>query len=218
MNPGRRFLKASYSPHLLTFSAVNFALFWVIIVSQESFAALRETLSSLTAKDGLLALLAPVVTLVLSGLVSPESKARLVFWRWHHPLPGCRAFSNYLHADDRIDRKRLRTIWGEFPQDPAAQNSLWYRMYTQVQDDITVAQAHRFWLFSRDLSSYAAIFLVVFAPAMLFVPIDATTKAAYIAFLAGQYVLMVLAARNYGGRFVCNVLTQHAHTSSARLV
>jgi hypothetical protein len=51
--------------------------------------------------------LATVVTTIANGLLSADMKARLVFLRWHHALPGNRAFSKHALHDPRIDQIRL---------------------------------------------------------------------------------------------------------------
>ena len=59
-----------------------------------------------------------VVVTIISNLISPQLKAALVFWRWPNPLPGHRAFSQYLATDPRIDPHRLRAKIGDLPSDP----------------------------------------------------------------------------------------------------
>jgi len=63
--------------------------------------------------------LALVVATVLNGLVSADMKARLVFLRWRHALPGHRAFTNYAVRDPRIDVSVLEKLQGgPLPVDP----------------------------------------------------------------------------------------------------
>jgi hypothetical protein len=50
-----------------------------------------------------------ILAMIFNGLVGGNFKAKLVFWRLHDPLPGCRAFSHYLHIDPRIDANVLQT-------------------------------------------------------------------------------------------------------------
>jgi hypothetical protein len=66
--------------------------------------------------------LAVVVTTVANGLLSAELKARLVFLRWKHALPGHRAFSVYAKNDPRIDFVRLqRALGNKLPVDAEAE-------------------------------------------------------------------------------------------------
>ena len=64
-----------------------------------------------------------VIATVLNGLFSAEAKARLVFLRWHHALPGHRAFSEHAQRDPRIDVSSLEKLYdGELPIEPVEQN------------------------------------------------------------------------------------------------
>ncbi|EHP42302.1 hypothetical protein OR16_15274 [Cupriavidus basilensis OR16] len=64
--------------------------------------------------------LLPVVVLLLTGLLSHEAKARLVYWRIRNPLPGSQAFTKYAPADARTDMKALARNVGALPTDPAS--------------------------------------------------------------------------------------------------
>src|SRR5207247_6002678 len=103
-----------------------------------------------TTKDGIFAASLPILAIVLSGVLSDLGKARLVFWRWHDPLPGCRVFTELLSTDPRIDVPALRRKLGELPQDPQAQNALWYGLYKRQSADIKISEAHRIYLLTRD--------------------------------------------------------------------
>ncbi|MGX9983173.1 hypothetical protein [Methylobacterium fujisawaense] len=148
-----------------------------------------------------------LTTTVVNGLLSSTTKARLVFLRWRHPLPGCRAFSRLAPADPRIELDRLRrALGGKFPATPEAENAAWNRLLAAVKNEPNVLQSHRDFLLTRDLTGLAAIVLVVFgAIAAVFAP---TSRAAglYGLVLAAQYLLVRQAASNYGSRFVCTVM------------
>jgi hypothetical protein len=52
-------------------------------------------------------------------------KARLVFLRWRHALPGHRAFSKYAVRDPRIDVSSLEKLHGgSLSVDPVEQNQI----------------------------------------------------------------------------------------------
>jgi hypothetical protein len=77
-----------------------------------------------------------IVATVLTGLLTSEVKARLVFLRWHHALPGPRAFGVHSLRDPRIDVAALEKIHGAaFPVDPVEQNRAWYRIYKTMEND-----------------------------------------------------------------------------------
>ena len=104
-----------------------------------------------------------IVTTVANGLISAEAKARLVFLRWRHALPGHRAFSKYAASDPRIDVAKLKKVCGnKFPEDPVEQNRTWYRLYKAVEGNPSVVQVQRDFLLMRDYAALAALFAVVF--------------------------------------------------------
>ncbi len=141
-----------------------------------------------------------------NGLIDPDNKARLVFWRWNNPLPGSRAFSHYVHRDPRIDVSALERNVGPFPTEPRAQNALWYKLYKSVEHESAVVDAHRNFLLMRD---YAAMSFLLLLGAgimgILLIP-SSTTGGGYVVLLLAQYLLSRLAAANYGVRFVTTVL------------
>jgi hypothetical protein len=128
--------------------------------------------------------LAVVVTTIANGLLSSGMKDRLVFLRWHHALPGHRAFSVYAKADPRIDFGRLqRALGNKIPSDPAGENKAWYRFYLEVQNVPAVQQVHRDFLLLRDYTGLPALFLICLGLAALF--LIATWKVLAIEPIAG---------------------------------
>src|SRR6266487_2852396 len=64
-----------------------------------------------------------ILTTVANALISSDSKARLVFFRWKHALPGHRAFSKYAQSDPRVDMTRVRRALGnKMPGDAEQEN------------------------------------------------------------------------------------------------
>jgi hypothetical protein len=154
-----------------------------------------------------------IVTTVANGLLSADIKARLVFLRWKHALPGHRAFSKYAASDPRIDIGKLKKVCGnKFPDDPVEQNRTWYRLYKAVEGNPSVLQVQRDFLLMRDYAGLAALFAVVFgAVALIEVP-SWRVSLAYCLFLVAQLVLVRQAASTYGVRFVTTVLAEKAAT------
>ena len=216
------YLKDSYQRRLNTVLTINVALFWVAIVSHSDISTLPDLFRSLSVKDGIAGLLTPIVAFILDGLLSADAKARIVFFRVLHPLPGSRAFSVHLYKEPRADPRRLTQKWGPFPNNPTEQNRLWYRIYITVGNYICVQEAHRAWLFSRDLTAYSALFLFLFGPVALLSDTQWTVVSWYLLILAVQFLATMTAARTYGVRFVRTVLavasqapTAHRRSSSA---
>jgi hypothetical protein len=169
-------------------------------VTESKFAWMRLTISGAS----------PVLVLLLSSLLSAQTKAVIVFWRLRDTLPGHRAFSKHAQSDPRIDLAALRANVGTFPHDAREQNAAWYRLYKEVESDVIVAQAHRHYLLFRDLAAISLL-LVPVAVGLLWV-LGARVLVVWssgIVFLV-QYAAAACAARQNGVRFVTNVLTLHA--------
>ena len=90
------YLKNSYKSQLRIVAVFNVAIFWSAIISGADFSALATLLGSISIEHGVIGLFAPIGTFLLDGLLSADAKARLVYWRYRHPLPGSRAFSEHL--------------------------------------------------------------------------------------------------------------------------
>lgn len=151
--------------------------------------------------------LAGIVATVLNSLISADMKARIVFWRWHHALPGNRAFSQYAERDPRVNVDRLKAqLKAPLPIAPAEQNATWYKIYKSVEKQPSVNDAHRTFLFLRDYASLSLLFLVFFGSAGWVVIGDREVAAINSLGLTCQFFIVCLSARNAGVRMVTNVL------------
>ncbi len=206
------YLKDSYKPQLWTAVAFNVLAFWAVIVSHADFSTFVAWLEGVSIKDGLIGSVAPTLAFLLDGLLSPGAKARVVYWRWQHALPGSGAFTVHLYKEPRVDAKRVEQSWGPLPDDPCDQNRLWYRIYESFNTDTRVVEAHRAWLFSRDLTALTCLFLVLFGTAALFSDASWTVCGWYLGALMVQYLVTSIAARNQGIRLVRQVLVNASQT------
>jgi hypothetical protein len=155
--------------------------------------------------------LALVIATVLNGLVSADMKARLVFLRWRHALPGHRAFSKYAVRDPRIDLSALEKLHGgPLPVDPVEQNRAWYRIYKTVENDQAVRQVHRDFLLLRDYTGLCAVFIAFYGAAGLYAIPSMKVGMVYLLVLIAQYAVARQAASNYGVRLVTTVLARRA--------
>lgn len=200
------YLKKSNKAALRSFAAINVVLFWGIFVVGVDLSTIPDLWGTISVKDGLFVAVAPLATFVIDGLLTADAKARLVYWRWQSPLPGSNAFSKHLLNEPRANSEQLNQRWGPLPQAPHEQNSLWYRMYKHVETEFRVHEANRAWLLARDLTGYAVVLLPCLGVPTLVMDTPETAAPAYLAFLSLQYLLIMLAARTYGIRFVCTVL------------
>jgi len=201
-------LKDMNHPTLLAVVVLNFAVLWIIqrsgsLWAGDWIAVAAGWLSALPAGIGA-ALIA-----VLNSQVSATTKARAVFWRWRHPLPGSEAFTRYGRGDERIDMQALERKFGPLPFEPKDQNVLWYSLYRRVANDPAVLQIHRHFLFARDYTFIAALMLPIFGTAAFTAMRPRSIAAIYFLLLIAQWALATNAARKNGCRFVTTVLAQN---------
>jgi hypothetical protein len=181
-------------------------LLYAIAVRGEEIAAGGWSMAWRAATELVPAGLLLVFITVANGLLSPMAKARLVFWRWQHPLPGNRAFSVHAKRDVRINVPALRAKLGNFPKAEPDQNAAWYRLYRSIEHDAAVAQVQRDFLFTRDYAALSALGILPLGIAAFVQAGSIRQAATYLALLIAQYVVTRSAAANYGKRFVCTVL------------
>ncbi len=201
-------LKDQYRWQLWIIVAANtLFLYGVVQANAIRFEGLRAIFTD--AQNLLPVGVALVVATVLTGLLSSEAKARLVFLRWHHALPGHRAFSVHAVRDPRIDVAALEKIHGAtLPVDPVEENRAWYRIYKTMEKDTAVCQVHGDFLLLRDYTSLCAVFFVLYGAAGLFVIPSMKVGLIYLLVLAVQFVFARHAASNYGTRMVTTVLAR----------
>jgi hypothetical protein len=165
-------------------------------------------------KDGLLVAMSPIIALILTGIISPTNKARLVFWKWKHTIPGHKAFSKLAPDDPRIDMAKLRQKIGSVPTDPVEQNSLWYAIYKKYSKLPTVIEPHKSFLLARDLASIAFLFAILGPWGLLLFKHKGTWVLFYFIVMMVHYVVLSIVAQNHAKRFVCNVLAEYTVDST----
>jgi hypothetical protein len=197
-------LKEKNAKSLLALLALNLAAFYFVEnameISVTGWAALATGwLSALPAGAGI------VVTAVLNGQVSADTKARLVFLRWRFPYPGSKAFSQYGPSDARVNMTALANTYGPLPSEPGAQNALWYKLYRTVADFTSIEQVHGEFLLARDYA-FMALLLLAGLGTLSLATIPLRTAAIYLALLLLQWAIAARAANVTGKRFVTCVL------------
>jgi hypothetical protein len=186
--------------------AMNAVLFFVVARADVIVSADWRGLFAVAA-DLLPIGFAMIVTSVANGLLSANMKARLVFLRWKYALPGHRAFSQHALADPRIDTARLKKSLGSnIPEDPGAENRVWYRIFKEVEGAPEVQQAHRDYLFMRDYTGFSALFLVGLGIAAFTIAKFLNFALYYVMLLCLHFIVVRYVAANYGVRFVTTVL------------
>jgi len=158
-----------------------------------------------------------VVAIILTEVLSSEAKARLIYLRWRQPMPGCRAFTVYIHEDrlGRIDKAALMARYGAFPSDPKAQNTLWYKLLQKNGDALNVAHSHWRFLLFRDLTWITFILFIVAVGVSLRVGIDSPPRIVFLAALFALLVILWIAAARFGRNLVKTVLAVESHRERA---
>jgi hypothetical protein len=186
--------------------ALNAVVFYTVAQSDAITGAGWKGLFA-AAPDLLPVGLAFIVTSIANGLLSANIKARLVFLRWTHALPGHRAFSKHAPADPRVDLDQLKKYLGnKLPEGPEAENKAWYRIFKEVEGTPEVHHIHREFLFMRDYTGFSALFLVGLGTAALVLVQSRRVALTYCLVLLLQFIVVRHVAATYGARFVCTVL------------
>jgi hypothetical protein len=201
--------------YLWSFVGVNVAIFLSLLASRHfDRSSIADSWTVVSATNGIIAAIIPLATIIFAGLLNDVTKARLVFWRWCHPLPGSRVFSELIQTDSRIDPAAVKKSIGKFPRAPQDQNVTWYRLYKKHKMTRSVWESHKRYLLTRDMSTVAAISALMFSAGIAMTGVDRQTLLIYSALLATQYTLIARAAHNYGNRFVLNVVCEESSVQS----
>lgn len=197
-------LKTKNTPQLWILLSANILIIAGIIFPVY-FKELSNEFNILFILKGLGVSIAPLLLFIFNGLISSNQKAILVFWKLKNPLPGSEAFSKLSKKDTRIDREKLKEIYGILPKKPSEQNRLWYKIYKKNCLDIVISESHRAFLLGRDLTSLCFLFDVFIGlPVIIFGKWPISIY--YFTFLVFQYLIVIIGAQNRGRRFVTNVL------------
>ena len=194
------------SPSVLAFVVFCTTLVCVFAIGGEITADGLKELT--TDAKSLLLLISPLLFLIADGIISPDMKACMVFWKTQNVLPGHEAFSKHAHNDPRISVKLLRQSIGEWPRNSEKQNALWYRLLKKVEQQKGIQHSHRSFLLARDITCIA-LFYLVSTPILIYF-LTATFVSAFMAFLSFGFIYFVMAfvAKNLGVRLVKNVLAE----------
>lgn len=206
-----KILKDTYRRHLHGFVALNALVFVALFSGEDMIEAVRlGQFEGLISSKAVLGLVLPFVTLVLDAIVTADTKAVLVYWRRRNPLPGCEAFTKHGPADTRVDMKALDGRHGPFPVAANRQNQLWYKLFKALENQPSVAQAHRMWLMTRDLASLSVALVPLGAFLGAVLRVGMLPWAVLVTVLAVQYVVLREVAANSGLGFVTTVLAEAA--------
>lgn len=186
--------------------AHSLALAWMVIGQPTSLKAASEVGMIEWSKAGV-ALVLILFVRMLNRIGGPTLKARLVFWRYRHPLPGSRAFTKLASTDNRIDLYRLQQRFGgSFPEHPDQQNKEWYRIYQRHGSNLGVESAHKEYLLFRD-TCWLTVLLTIGGSIFLW-RASHNPRLTFWYLLANTaiYLIARMASVQAGERFVTTVL------------
>jgi len=198
-------LKEKNRPFLVIVVLTNIAVYTAILIS--GFNVEKWIPDLVNIQQYAPVIFVSIIVGILNAQLNPNTKARLVFWRWSYPLPGCRAFSEYIHTDSRIDKSTIQRLHNLLPTLPYEQNALWYKWYREFQNEPSVIQVHREYLFTRDYAGLSFLMIIGLWPLSIWQYSSLSTIYMYLGVLVLQYLLVRWAARNHGIRFVTTVLS-----------
>ncbi|MBW1731404.1 MAG: hypothetical protein JRJ75_11020 [Deltaproteobacteria bacterium] len=142
--------------------------------------------------------------------MSNPIKEFLVFWRIRHRLPGHRAFSIIGPRDARVNMKKVTALFPNgLPTDPELQNQEWFALYKKYEGERRVFYSQKAFLLTRDLTALTAAAVPLSFIGHLIAGSQWGGMAGYhLLLLMGMLLLISVSARNYGNRFVANVLIE----------
>ncbi|MCF8095245.1 MAG: hypothetical protein K9J79_07770 [Desulfobacteraceae bacterium] len=206
----QRYIKSENRKWLIGYLLLHIALFALFIGHVNfSLVDIDQFLTRIKNPQGFVSLGVAIFIIVLEGVFSNSIKEFLIFWRFKNRLPGHRAFSRIAHKDPRIDMNKIELLFPEgLPITPKEQNAEWNNLYRKYQNELQVFHSHKAFLLTRDLATLTILLcpLVVFGHFLL--ASDSKMLFYHISLLLVLYVIISLSARNYGERFVANVLVE----------
>ena len=208
-DPSLKSIKDEYRWQLWLVLACNTLFLYGVV--QENAIRIEGIRAAISNANSLIPIgFAIIAVTVVNGILSDETKNRLVFLRWKHALPGHRAFSTHALKDPRINLKALEAATGDWPITPEAENQQWYALYRGVADRPQVRQVHRDFLFMRDYAGMAALVVLIYGGAGFYAIPSQRVAVLYLVLLILQFAVVRHSDSNYGISFVKTVLAQVA--------
>lgn len=204
-------LKTKNLPIVISFVLFNFFVFAIVNdfswFSWDFLKGFKISKNELAFPNPLTTFSLYTAVLVVNHYFPEKFKNSIVLWKIRDPLPGCRAFTELVKSDPRIDIDRLTRDYGSLPVIPVEQNRLWYRIYKSKEKDPVIISSHAAWLLFRDMASIALIFMLALSPMTLIHTLN-YGSAIYSGMLFVQYVILAIIGQNTAERFACNVLAR----------
>lgn len=195
-------------PLITAFVILNYIAFaYVNDLPWQFFKEVKISNEVLIFQNPLIAVGIHLSILILCFVIPVNIKNVIIFWRFKNPLPGCRVFTDLICKDHRIDIKELENKYGKLPIESREQNTLWYKIYKERQNEEIILSSHGKWLLFREITTIALIFIILLSPMSLLISFDKSSTI-YLMLLIAQYLILRQATVNAAERFTCNVLAR----------
>jgi hypothetical protein len=198
-------LKDQNKVPLLAVGLANLALF-VLLIHGDAIGLGGWKGAAEALRDAFPAGVAMILLGIVNAQLSSDVKARIIFLKWRDALPGSESFGRHGRNDARVDFAALERHFGPLPSSPREQNALWYKLFKSIDDDVSVKQVHREFLFTRDYGCMSLMMAIALGPIALATLPSLKLALAYWGLLIAQLFLVVRAARQHGYRLVTTVL------------
>ena len=206
----QRYIKSENRKWLIgyfTLQIVIFAMFTGYV--DFSLMDANQFIAKIKAPQGFVPMAVAIFIIVMEGLFTNTVKEILIFWRFKNRLPGHRAFSIIGPRDPRIDMEKITSLFSNgLPTTPKKQNNEWNKLYRDYQNTLQVFHSHRAFLLTRDLASLTVLFIPLSAFGHFLFESKPIMLGYNLLILFGLFVIISISARNYGKRFVANVLVE----------
>lgn len=175
---------------------------------------LSDSKIQIVAGAVLSAVIAGIMTFV-NGLLSVSAKNAIVFWG---PLPSDEAFTKLAPNVHQVDLKQLKREYGKknLPSKPSAQTNFWFRLYNRYRNDAQLLYLNRSFLLMRDWCGFSILVVLLGIPIAVWLSRPIGYAVFYSVAVLAQYLLTMVAARNYGKQLVIEVLIVASHVSQRR--
>lgn len=191
----------------LLLNIIIFAMFAEFI--KPTFSDIDELLSKLKDPKGIISLISVIFSIVLEGVLNNPIKEFLVFWRIQNRLPGHRAFTKIGPKDARVNMEKVKALFPEsLPIDPKIQNNEWFALYKKYSDEQRVFYSHKAFILTRDLAALTVSVITLSFIGHIITGTKWTMIGYHMLVLLGMLILISISSRNYGNRFVANVLIE----------
>lgn len=195
-------------PLITAFVILNYIAFaYVNHLPWQFLKEVKISNETLIFQNPLIAIGIHLSILILCFIIPVDIKNVIIFWRFKNSLPGCRVFTELICKDHRIDIKDLENKYGKLPTEPREQNTLWYKIYKEKQDEKIILSSHGKWLLFRECAIIALIFVLLLSPMSFLISVDKSSTI-YLILLIAQYFILRQATVNAAERFTYNVLAR----------